>query len=67
MKILTGADFKTMYAYNQSLYSHVIVRNTKWHNSANTDPLDIFLPHVDFVIVQEYVNIIKIGSKVFKL
>ena len=43
----------TQSMHYQSLYSHLIVRITKGHNSANTSPLaPIFLSHVQFVMVQ---------------
>ena len=43
----------TQSMHYQSLYSHLIVRITKGHNSANISPLaPIFLSHVQFVMVQ---------------
>ena len=58
----------TQSMHYQSLYSHLIVRITKGHDSANTGPLaPIFLSHVQFVMVQVWYKLIKIGLKVFKL
>ena len=43
----------TQSTHYQSLYNHLIVRITKGHNSANTDPLaPTFLSHLHCVLVQ---------------
>ena len=43
----------TKCMHYQSLYNHLIVRITKGHNSANTDPVaPIFLLHMHCLMIQ---------------
>ena len=52
----------------QSLYNHLVVRITKWHNSANTGPLaPIFLSQAHCVMVQVWYKFYQIWTKGFEV
>ena len=54
----------TQSMHYQPLYNHLIVRITKGHYSANTDPLaPIFLSHVHCVMVQVWCKFYKKSDK----